>query len=83
MATILNTPRVAAGRSRSHDAAFAIQCGCLALVVVALIAAANRSFDHTDEAYYVAWIRQPTDFAQWARGASAVVIQRTILGTLH
>ncbi|WP_104180239.1 ROK family transcriptional regulator [Arthrobacter sp. B0490] len=27
--------------------------------------------------------RQPSDFAQWARGAAAVVIQRTILGTLH
>ncbi|WP_043444225.1 ROK family transcriptional regulator [Arthrobacter sp. L77] len=27
--------------------------------------------------------RQPTDFAQWARGAAAVVIQRTILGTLR
>lgn len=26
--------------------------------------------------------RQPTDFTQWARGAAAVVIQRTILGTL-
>jgi predicted NBD/HSP70 family sugar kinase len=26
--------------------------------------------------------RQPTDFAQWARGAAAVAIQRTILGTL-
>ncbi len=26
--------------------------------------------------------RRPTDFAQWARGAAAVVIQRTILGTL-
>jgi predicted NBD/HSP70 family sugar kinase len=27
--------------------------------------------------------RQPSDFAQWARGAAAVVIQRIILGTLH
>ncbi|MDQ0733850.1 putative NBD/HSP70 family sugar kinase [Arthrobacter agilis] len=27
--------------------------------------------------------RRPSDFAQWARGAAAVVIQRIILGTLH
>ncbi|MBG6217068.1 hypothetical protein IWX75_001522 [Arthrobacter sp. CAN_A6] len=26
--------------------------------------------------------RQPTDFTQWARGAAAVAIQRTISGTL-
>ena len=27
--------------------------------------------------------RQPTDFGEWARGAAAVVIQRSILGTLR
>lgn len=32
------------------------------IVAIALVVASNRSFDHTDEAYYVAWIRQPTDF---------------------
>jgi predicted NBD/HSP70 family sugar kinase len=26
---------------------------------------------------------QPTDFGEWARGAAAVVIQRSILGTLR
>ncbi|WP_434992035.1 ROK family protein [Arthrobacter sp. Ld5] len=35
------------------------------------------------EASPVRLSRQPTDFAQWARGAAAVVIQRTILGTLR
>ncbi|MHA7282036.1 ROK family protein [Arthrobacter sp. TMS2-4] len=39
---------------------------------------------HRDpEASPVRLSRQPTDFAQWARGAAAVVIQRTILGTLR
>jgi len=38
---------------------------------------------HRDpEAAPIRLVRQPTDFAQWARGAAAVVIQRTILGTL-
>ncbi|MBG6224289.1 putative NBD/HSP70 family sugar kinase [Arthrobacter sp. CAN_A2] len=40
--------------------------------------------DHRDpEAAPIRLSRQPTDFAQWARGAAAVVIQRTILGTLR
>ncbi|MHA7239508.1 ROK family protein [Arthrobacter sp. TMS1-12-1] len=40
--------------------------------------------DHRDpEASPIRLSRQPTDFAQWARGAAAVVIQRTILGTLR
>ncbi len=39
---------------------------------------------HRDpEAAPVRLSRQPSDFAQWARGAAAVAIQRTILGTLH
>lgn len=38
---------------------------------------------HRDpEAAPIRLSRQPSDFAQWARGAAAVVIQRTILGTL-
>lgn len=39
---------------------------------------------HRDpEAAPIRLSRQPSDFAQWARGAAAVVIQRTILGTLQ
>ena len=39
---------------------------------------------HRDpEATAVRLSRQPSDFAQWARGAAAVAIQRTILGTLR
>ncbi|MFJ6001758.1 ROK family protein [Arthrobacter sp. NPDC092385] len=45
----------------------------------------RRSIEyHRDpEAAPVRLSRQPSDFAQWARGAAAVVIQRTILGTLQ
>lgn len=39
---------------------------------------------HRDpEAALIRLSRQPSDFSQWARGAAAVVIQRTILGTLR
>ncbi|WP_157365827.1 ROK family protein [Arthrobacter sp. Leaf234] len=44
---------------------------------------ASIAYHRDPEAVPIRLSRQPTDFAQWARGASAVVIQRTILGTLH
>ncbi len=50
------------GRTLSPSAALTIQLALLAIIVAALIVVSNRSFDHTDEAYYVAWIRSPTDF---------------------
>lgn len=50
------------GWGLSARAANLVQIGCLALAVAGLLAAVNRSFDHTDEAYYIAWIRQPIDF---------------------
>ncbi|TKV28493.1 ROK family transcriptional regulator [Arthrobacter sp. NamB2] len=48
-------------------------------------ASLQESIDyHRDpEAAPIRLSRQPSDFAQWARGAAAVAIQRTILGTLH
>ncbi|WP_159802700.1 ROK family transcriptional regulator [Arthrobacter zhaoguopingii] len=40
--------------------------------------------NHRDpEATPIRLKRQPTDFGEWARGAAAVVIQRSILGTLR
>jgi predicted NBD/HSP70 family sugar kinase len=40
------------------------------------------TFHRDPDAATIRLDRRPTDFAQWARGAAAVVIQRTILGTL-
>ncbi|AUZ87816.1 MarR family transcriptional regulator [Arthrobacter agilis] len=44
---------------------------------------ASIDYHRDPEAAPIRLSRQPSDFAQWARGAAAVVIQRTILGTLR
>lgn len=60
MATTIERPVERGGLSARM--ALRIQIACLALTAAGLLLAVNRSFDHTDEAYYVAWIREPTDF---------------------
>lgn len=62
MAKTIEQTAAREGFGLSVRAANLIQIACLVLTVAGLVAAVNRSFDHTDEAYYVAWIRQPTDF---------------------
>jgi len=44
---------------------------------------ASVDYHRDPEATPIRLRRRPSDFAQWARGAAAVVIQRTILGTLR
>ncbi len=44
---------------------------------------ASINYQRDPEAAPIRLSRQPSDFSQWARGAAAVVIQRTILGTLR
>lgn len=60
MATTIERPVERGGLSAPTAAR--VQMACLALAGAALLLAVNRSFDHTDEAYYVAWIREPTDY---------------------